>query len=640
VKLLQFILSLVSLQLQVYSQQDSGISAPLKVYGSKETFSVSQTVSCYIDTSEKLTFYQIQSREFNDSYLSLYKRLTQSSEHAAYWLKFAIHSNSDSTLKFHLYCGSVDFVDLYFVSPGYPVEVVKSGTLRPHLEDISYEEKMSGTLPIKLLPHQQGEIFISLVQKTQEFDFNGIEIYDQNAFYASFYKDVETGRDFTIFQILFQGFLLSQILYVLFQWMMIRRKEYFYYFLYLLVISLYFLSKYESLYGVDLLFSRLPILKVYLSKTLLIVPYFLYFRFVRTFLEIPANYKALNRWIVWLEYFLLAYIIFDLVFIVTTFNVQLQSEIFTYVFLLVFILATSFIIYMFRQRQVLVYYVLTGSFFVGVGNILGLVFTYLADDVHVNLGFHNMLLFSQVGVILEIICFTSGLGYKSRAAEKEKLKSQKKLIEQLKANEVLQLKMQNIRNKIAQDLHDDIGSTLSSISILSELILKDKCAGQTIEMIGEIKDSSVTLMEKMDDIIWSINPKNDSLENLLLRIKRFASNLFEARSIEYSITIQEHIDQLKFSMEYRQHIYLILKESINNLVKYSKATMAVIDVSFDQCVLEIHVKDNGIGFVMSDNFEGNGILSMKNRAALMQAELMITTKPGEGTNVLLKVKIE
>jgi signal transduction histidine kinase len=534
----------------------------------------------------------------------------------------------------------VDFVDLYFVSPGYPIEVSESGTLRPHLKDISYEEKMSGTLPFTLLPHQQGEIFISLVQKTQEFDFNGIEIYDQNAFYSSFYKDVETGRDFTIFQILFQGFLLSQILYVLFQWMMIRRKEYFYYFLYLLVISLYFLSKYESLYGVDLLFSRFPILKVYLSKTLLIVPYFLYFRFVRTFLEIPAHYKSLNRWIVWLEYFLLAYIIFDLVFIVTTFNVKLQSEIFTYVFLLVFILATSFIIYMFRQRQVLVYYVLTGSFFVGVGNMLGLVFTYLADDVHVNLGFHNMLLFSQVGIILEIICFTAGLGYKSHAAEKEKIKSQKRLIEQLKTNEKLQANMQNIRNKIAQDLHDDIGSTLSSISILSELILKDKCAGQTIEMIGEIKDSSITLMEKMDDIIWSINPKNDSLENLLLRIKRFASNLFEARSIEYNITIQEHIDQLKFSMEYRQHIYLILKESINNLVKYSKATMALIDVSFDQCVLEIRVKDNGIGFVMSDNFDGNGILSMKNRAALMQADLMISTKPGEGTNVLLKVKIE
>ncbi len=394
------------------------------------------------------------------------------------------------------------------------------------------------------------------------------------------------------------------------------------------------------LYGIEILFSHFPLLKVYLGKTLLIGPYFLYFRFVRSFLDIPSHYKTLNKWIVGIEHFLLAYMAFDLILIITTFNQRLQGEIFMFVILLVFILATSFIIYLFRKRQVLTYYVLTGSLFVGIGNILGLIFTFLQDDASINLGFHNMLLFSQIGIILEICCFTAGLGYKSHAAEKEKIKSQKKLIEQLKANEILQSKMQNIRNKIAQDLHDDIGSTLSSISILSNLILKEKNTGQNNEMISEIKESSVTLMEKMDDIIWSINPKNDSLENLLLRIKRFASNLFEARNIDYNITIQEHISQLKFSMEDRQHIYLILKESINNLVKYSQATMATIDVTFDQCVFEIHVRDNGIGFEMSDNFDGNGILSTKNRAALMDADLAILTKPGSGTEIVLKVKIE
>ncbi len=91
----------------------------------------------------------------------------------------------------------------------------------------------------------------------------------------------------------------------------------------------------------------------------------------------------------------------------------------------------------------------------------------------------------------------------------------------------------------------------------------------------EIKQNSLSLMERIDDIVWSINPKNDSLENLLIRIKNFASQLFEAREINYTIEYgEEPAKQLHLSMEYRQHIYLIMKEAINNLVKYSNCANA------------------------------------------------------------------
>ena len=612
---------------------------PIKIYSANCQF-VTKDVACYVDSSGNADFKSIKSKEFNVTYPIFYKQVNENPGNKAYWLRFFIQNNSDSSLRLNLYCGTLDFIDMFCTSAGRPLTVIRDGTLRPHDNHLSFEEKMAGTLPLTLSPLQQEEVFLCLRQRTQEFTFGGIEIYDQNAFYSSFFNDYEDSRYFTVFQILFQGFLLCQILYVLFQWIIIRHREYFYYFFYLLIISLYFLSKYESLYGIELLFTRQPLLQVYFDKTLLIIPYFLYFRFIRSFLDIPSNYKRLNRWIIAIEYSLLAYAVFDFVLIFTTFNQRLQGEIFLFVILVVFTLATSFIIFLFRKRQALIYYVLTGSLFVGLGNILGLIFTFLSENENVNLGFHNMLLFSQIGIILEISCFTAGLGYKSHAAEKEKIRSQKKLIEQLKANEILQSKMQNIRNSIAQDLHDEIGSTLSSISILSNLILKEKQDNKTDEMISEIKDSSITLMEKMDDIIWSINPKNDSLANLLLRIKRFASNLFEARNINYNITIQEHVSQVKFPMETRQHIYLILKESINNLIKYSQATSAVIDVSYDQCMFEIHIKDNGVGFEMANNFDGNGLLSMKNRAAIIDADFAILTSPEAGTEIILKVKIK
>src|SRR5579871_28357 len=96
---------------------------------------------------------------------------------------------------------------------------------------------------------------------------------------------------------------------------------------------------------------------------------------------------------------------------------------------------------------------------------------------------------------------------------------------------------------------------------------------------------SSILMDRMDDIVWSINPRNDSLENLLLRVKRFAAQLFEAKDIDYEINISPNVQQVKLPMEFRQNIYLILKEAINNVVKHAHASRAVIDVRQEQSVL-------------------------------------------------------
>ncbi len=202
------------------------------------------------------------------------------------------------------------------------------------------------------------------------------------------------------------------------------------------------------------------------------------------------------------------------------------------------------------------------------------------------------------------------------------------------------LEVERLRTRISTDLHDDIGSTLSSISILSDMALHEPSPDQSSGMITEIRENSLSLMEKMDDIVWSINPKNDSMEDLLLRTKRFASALFEAKDIDYTITIQQNIQSVYLPMEYRQHIYLIMKEAINNLVKYSGATQALIDVGYTGSSLLVKIKDNGSGFSTDKKLSGNGILNMKNRAALMNASLRIESTPNEGTLVTLGVKIK
>jgi ligand-binding sensor domain-containing protein/two-component sensor histidine kinase len=202
------------------------------------------------------------------------------------------------------------------------------------------------------------------------------------------------------------------------------------------------------------------------------------------------------------------------------------------------------------------------------------------------------------------------------------------------------LKLQTLRNKISLDLHDDIGSTLSSISIMSETAIRQNRENPAKELLEEIKENSILLMERMDDIVWSINTKNDSLETLLIRIKDFATKLFEAREINYQINMAENMKEVKVSMEFRQHIYLILKEAINNLVKYAQCSKAEISADYHQSLLNILIKDNGIGFDTESEPAGNGLLNIKKRAQAIKARLEIFSEPNVGTRISLMVKIK
>ncbi|HXB93088.1 MAG TPA: two-component regulator propeller domain-containing protein [Puia sp.] len=202
------------------------------------------------------------------------------------------------------------------------------------------------------------------------------------------------------------------------------------------------------------------------------------------------------------------------------------------------------------------------------------------------------------------------------------------------------LQIERLRTKISTDLHDDIGSTLSSISIMSDMILQENKGGAPDMMAREIKDNSLSLMDKMDDIVWSINPRNDALENMMARIQRFASQLFEAKGIDYEIEIGNNIRRLRLPMEYRQNVYLIMKEAINNLVKYADADKVTIKAGSVDHDLLVEINDNGKGFAFPENNSGNGIANMKSRAALMKASLQIQSEPGKGTTVILSLKMK
>jgi two-component system sensor histidine kinase UhpB len=196
--------------------------------------------------------------------------------------------------------------------------------------------------------------------------------------------------------------------------------------------------------------------------------------------------------------------------------------------------------------------------------------------------------------------------------------------------------LQEIRNKIAGDLHDDIGSTLNSISIYSEVARKKgDMHDEALEMIG---DSSRKIIDAMSDIVWAINPDNDGFEKIIFRMKSLAYNLFRAKKIEFTFQADEVLNQKKLTMEERRSFYLIFKEAINNIVKYADATFVTIRLTDESGFIRLNIMDNGVGFDNMVATSGNGLKNMKRRANQMKAECIVQSTVGKGTQIELILK--
>lgn len=197
--------------------------------------------------------------------------------------------------------------------------------------------------------------------------------------------------------------------------------------------------------------------------------------------------------------------------------------------------------------------------------------------------------------------------------------------------------LDRVRNGIARDLHDDIGSALSSIHILSQIALKDSV--NIPAHLQKISEGSFKMMEGMSDIVWSINPDNESVERMLTRMKEFAAEILESANISYRFVVKGEIERISLDAEKRKNVFLIYKESLNNAVKYSGATAVIIELGVDKGMLSMRVIDNGKGFDVSTVRLGNGLNNMKARAAGVNGQLRLSSVPGNGTELIAKVPI-
>ncbi len=199
---------------------------------------------------------------------------------------------------------------------------------------------------------------------------------------------------------------------------------------------------------------------------------------------------------------------------------------------------------------------------------------------------------------------------------------------------------EQVRSEISRNLHDEVGSTLTNISLGSLLAQKQMNDLKGLnKILKRIYEDSQHVSESMREIVWSINPKIDTLGESLPRMLHYASELLEAEDIELHAEIAPEIEKVKLSMQKRRDMYMIFKEAVNNLAKHSKAKRVNIQFSLTGKIFAMKVADDGIGFDTNTTHVNNGLKNMQERAQRHHWKIFIRSEKGKGTSIMLHAQI-
>lgn len=431
------------------------------------------------------------------------------------------------------------------------------------------------------------------------------------------------------FYTLFQGVLVFQALFLLTLYFSTNRKDILYYAFFLIFSAAYFyLNAPFTFFGLneDAFFET----NLYVNSNipLIILCNVFYILFIKSFFVGSYQNKSIETFtrIVLLSSVLLIGIFFLLLF--------LQKDTQPVFYIINFLSASVslyYIIAVFKYRTLYSGWVAWGMIF----NIVGLSITILLivlerRGMHNVLTFSYPLLFMRIGILIDIFFYQTALLKKWNWQEKQLA------IEKVNA----QLAIEKFRNKISRELHDDLGATLSGVSMYSHLIQTqletDDLAGAE-KSLNIMKETSTQMVNRLNDMIWLTKPQKYNVAELIQRLEEYAGNITKARNMQ--LRFSNNIQQLhSLSFEEKHNIYLFCKEAINNAVKYSEGTVLqfIIKESEDDITYIIH--DNGKGFNTDNITNGNGLTNMRQRAEEIGAECSIHSTTMKGSTITLTVR--
>jgi signal transduction histidine kinase len=237
-------------------------------------------------------------------------------------------------------------------------------------------------------------------------------------------------------------------------------------------------------------------------------------------------------------------------------------------------------------------------------------------------------------IMLSILLAATIFWRSTRAYYKRKLAAQKAEAEKKQA-------VEKERNRISRDMHDDLGSGLTKIAILSEVAKKQLAEpGKAKEQLEKISISSRELVDNLQDIIWVLNPLNDTLESLAAYIREYALKYFEAQEVQMQFIYPEDFLKQPLSEEKRRNVFLTVKESLHNIAKHAWCNEVVISIGQLQHQFEISIKDDGKGFDPEQARQfANGLKNMQNRIEQVGGNFSLLSEPGKGTFTVINIPV-
>jgi signal transduction histidine kinase len=212
-----------------------------------------------------------------------------------------------------------------------------------------------------------------------------------------------------------------------------------------------------------------------------------------------------------------------------------------------------------------------------------------------------------------------------------------KLLEKLRTEE-----QSKIRLRTAEDFHDEVGNKLTRINVLAS-VLRNKIllTPDTSRILGQIEDNTAQLYSGTRDILWSLKPSNDSLYEIIHRIRDLGGELFQDTEVNFTFSgTDEKWRNHKLPMDMSRNLIMIFKEALNNCLKYSKAKNVSLEVHLkNRDALQMVLKDDGIGFDIHTIKKGNGINNMNTRAGRLNGKVYVDSRPGKGTIINLTFKV-
>ena len=460
------------------------------------TYDMNLYTAFYVDTTNTIDITTATKAPFvADTNFRIHFRQHYGSRFVTTWLRWILHNPSDSVENVSLLFNRLSFLSVYYRDSA-GMHFIKNN--RRFFYSGTKEERRTFRLPVA---PKATVVVYGCVNNTYRNFITGYPVIIRSSEYPAVIQEVAfQQRYFSYVDILFLSIIFFIAIHTLAQYFFNnKRKEFLLYAFYAGCVFVFFLFKAEESYYIDILFSHFPLIQKYSNNVMSYIMFFAYYRFVRSFIDFKAIAPWFYRLIIFSERLLLLAVVTDLALAFSNMY-PVRANIFNGLRIYLILMAFTGICLLFRSRKALSLFIAIGSGFLVLGALTAMVLSWLLEGPYVSA--FDPIIYMQLGMVLELLCFTLGLSYKTSLIEKEKIVAQQQLIGQLEENTKLQ-------DELTNKLESRVAEQTSRIIVQQQQLEKEKEQQLTLEFQKKLTEMELQLLKSQLNPHFYFNTLNN-----------------------------------------------------------------------------------------------------------------------------------